>query len=78
MQVQVLDQNNEPITGAKVTVLQSSSALYTNFDGVAQLDVNQPVKEIKVEMMGYAPKIVQLGAQKELNVIRVVLTPDQK
>ncbi len=73
LKVVVLDENHEPVTGAKVTAVEVSKTVYTDFDGISELQrTNKPVL-YKIEYSGYNTGYVKLVPTNNDEEIRVVL-----
>jgi iron complex outermembrane receptor protein len=57
MKIKVLDENNEPVIGAKVILPSVEAASFTDFDGESDIVVTAESK-ITVEFIGYEPQEV--------------------
>lgn len=66
---QVVDEQDEPVIGATVTVLGTSIATATDIDGKFNLKVPEKAREIKISSVGFKP--VTLAVAKNLGVIKL-------
>lgn len=68
---QVVDEQNEPMTGATVTAVGTNVATATDIDGNFTIKVPQKAREIKVTFVGY--KAVTMPVAKRMGVIHMEL-----
>lgn len=66
---QVVDNENEPVLGATVSVPGTSIATATDFDGKFTLRLPEKAREVKVTYIGF--KSVTLPAKANMGVIRL-------
>jgi len=61
--VKVLDENNEPVTGAKIISISQGHPVFTDFDGEGEIVPQE--QEITVEYIGYISQQVKLPKSGE-------------
>ena len=59
MKIKVLDENNEPVIGAKVMLPSIARSSFTNFDGESEISADSKTS-VTVELVGYEPQEVQI------------------
>lgn len=64
MKIKVLDENNEPVSGAKVISTLGDDAFFTDFDGESEIDPSSNTT-VTVEFVGYEPQEVSISTQGE-------------
>jgi hypothetical protein len=70
--VKVVDRYGEAVTGAKIMIRESGEIIYSDFDGVFQVQLEKnTTSTIVVEMIGFEPKLV---ADRELLKGELVLS----
>ncbi len=67
-------ETGEPLIGANVLIVGTSSGTVTGFNGDYELEVSQEAKQLEFSYTGYTPKVVDIGSQ---TVIDVQLTAGQ-
>ena len=68
MKIKVLDENNEPVTGAKVILPSVELSSFTNFDGESEISADYETK-VTVEYVGYEPQEVEIPVHGDELVI---------
>jgi hypothetical protein len=68
MKIKVLDENNEPVTGAKVILPSVELSSFTNFDGESEISADYETK-VTVEYVGYEPQEVGIPVHGDELVI---------
>ncbi|MDE6498105.1 MAG: TonB-dependent receptor, partial [Muribaculaceae bacterium] len=66
---QVVDDQDEPIIGASITVPGSNAAAISDYDGNFKFNVPDNTKEIRISYVGF--KTINLKAAKDLGVIKM-------
>ena len=66
--IKVLDENQEPVTGAKVILPSIELSSFTNFDGESEIAAEYETK-VTVEYVGYEPQEIEIPVQGEEFVI---------
>lgn len=69
----VVDNANEPIIGASVSVQTGTAGTVTDIDGNYTLNVPAGQSRIKVSYIGYLPQIVDISGK---NIVNIVLKED--
>lgn len=64
----VLDQNGDPVIGANIAVVGSTTGVSTDLDGKFQLNVNVGA-ELRVSYIGYLPQTVKVGSQSNYSIV---------
>jgi TonB-linked SusC/RagA family outer membrane protein len=64
----VTDENNEPLVGVSVTVVNTSKGTVTDLDGKYSITVNSPNDALAFSFMGYAKQEHKVGARTEMNI----------
>ncbi|MCP9612540.1 SusC/RagA family TonB-linked outer membrane protein [Coprobacter tertius] len=70
----VIDRNGEPVIGANVSVIGTTTGVNTDINGNFTLNV-KPNDVLKISFIGYKPQNIMIKNQSEL---RIVLTEDDK
>ncbi len=68
MKIKVLDENNEPVIGAKVMLPSIARSSFTNFEGESEISADFRTSVI-VELVGYEPQVVQIPVNEAEFVI---------
>ena len=68
MKIKVLDENNEPVTGAKVILPSVELSSFTNFDGESEISADYETK-VTVEYVVYEPQEVEIPVHGDELVI---------
>ncbi len=64
----VTDQNNVPIPGANVVVVNTTRGVQTDFDGNFSIDVSAG-ESLRFSYIGYAPQTVEITNQQNLTIV---------
>lgn len=72
LKVQVLDENNQPLTGVKIVAVEDESTLFTDFDGVSELTRGRDTKVFKIEYVGYESGYIKVSPKSD-EEIKIVL-----
>ena len=71
-------ENGEPLIGANVLVVGTTTGAVTDIDGSYSLDVPGDATQLEFSYTGYTTQTITLGASNELNVsLRAVETLDE-
>ena len=68
MKIKVLDENNEPVIGAKVMLPSVELSSFTNFDGESEISAVYETK-VTVEYIGYEPQEIEIPVHGDEFVI---------
>jgi hypothetical protein len=71
LKVQVLDENNEPLTGVKLVAVEDHDVLFTDFEGTSELTDIRNTKVFKVEYVGYESGYIKVSpnSKKEITIV---------
>ena len=61
-------ETGEPLIGANILIVGSSTGTVTDFDGTFSLDVPEGASELEVSYTGYGSRRVAIGTQNTVNV----------
>jgi TonB-linked SusC/RagA family outer membrane protein len=64
----VTDENNEPLVGVSVIVVNTSKGTVTDLDGKYSITVNSPNDALAFSFMGYTKQEHKVGARTEMNI----------
>lgn len=64
----VRDENNDPIIGGSITILNTKIVTVTDLDGKYTLEYTQPVAEIQFSYLGYETQTIKVQGDKILDV----------
>ena len=64
----VTDENNEPVPGANVIIVETGQGTTTNFDGVFSLAAEKFPATIKISYIGYKPIVIEVKNSGEIQV----------
>lgn len=68
LKIKVLDENKEPLTGVKITAVEESITLFTDFDGEGELSQVQSPKVYRVEYAGYESGYIKITASDKEDI----------
>ena len=66
-----MDENNQPLTGVRLTELSENEISFTDFDGISALEDIRGVKVYKIEYSGYKSGLVRItpNGEKEIEIV---------
>lgn len=65
----VFDENNTPLPGANILIIDSNLGTATDFDGVFKLNLNDGVKEVVVSYIGYKDKTIVITESNNYSIL---------
>jgi len=65
----VIDENNDPIPGANIIVVETNQGNTSDFEGNFTINVTEFPVTLKVSFVGYAPVEMKINAPQELKVV---------
>ena len=71
LKVQVLDEDNQPLTGVRIVEVDKDAAQFTDFEGVSVLQDIDQTKVYRVEFVGYQSGYIKVSpnSKEEIKVV---------